>query len=149
MISEEGGGPFRVIRWRPGIRGTQRSFQLRTMTRDGRLWFACQDVQKALGWTKRELLRRRSERLDGSTWGTTTAQWEGRGPRLAFISLTGLQVVMAGSVARHNRAFAHWLEGRELTREGWMPVTNPSLLNGDREWHREWPFRVCGPLASG
>lgn len=111
MISEEGGGPFRVIRWRPGIRGTQRSFQLRTMTRDGRLWFACQDVQKALGWTKRELLRRRSERLDGSTWGTTTAQWEGRGPRLAFISLTGLQVVMVGRVTRHNRTFLRWLDG--------------------------------------
>ncbi len=32
---------------------------------------------------------------------------------------------------------------------GRMPVTGLFLRAGDREWHREWPFRVCGPLASG
>lgn len=110
MISKHDGGLFRFIRWRPGVRGARRSLQLRTMTRDGRFWFVALDVQAALGWTKRELLRRRSERLDGGTWGTTTSQWEGRGPRLAFISLTALQVVMVGSVTQYNRSFLRWLE---------------------------------------
>lgn len=106
-------GPFRVIRWRPGIRGIRRWFDLRTMTRDDELWFVCQDVQKALGWSRQELGNARRDRLDGNTWGTTYGQWFGQGPQLAYISLHALNVVMEGRRTRHNRAFLRWLNSLE------------------------------------
>lgn len=116
-FDKHAGELFRVVRWASGIKGAKRSFQLRTMTRDGHLWFTCQDVQKALGWSRQELEKARRDRLEGNTWGTTHAQWHGRGPRLAFISLTALSVVMAGRKTRHNRFFLRWLDGLEDVAE--------------------------------
>lgn len=108
---------FGVIRWRPGIRGSKRSFQLRIMIRNGRLWFVTTDVARALGWDKREFHAARMERLEGNAWGTLRSQWCGEGPSLLFISLTALTVVLAGRYSRHNRAFLRWLDSLKGVEE--------------------------------
>jgi hypothetical protein len=106
-------GAFRVIRWCPGIGAFRRCIDLRTMTQDGRLWFVTRDVENALGLTRKAFEERRHARLEGNTWGTTRAQWQGRGHWLSYISLTALTVVMAGGPHRLDRFFLRWLDSLE------------------------------------
>jgi hypothetical protein len=106
-------GTFRIIRWRPGIRGVRRWIDLRTMTRHGELWFVTRDVENALGLTRKAFELRRHARLEGNTWGTTRAQWQGQGHWLSYISLTALTVVMAGRPHRLDRFFLRRLDSLE------------------------------------
>lgn len=101
--------PFRLIRWRPGIRGLRRWIDLRTLRQDGQLWFACNDVAQALHMSADSLRHRRYTRLDGNTWGSIRTQWQGRGHRETFLSLTALCVVLDRGRHRLDRNLFRWL----------------------------------------
>lgn len=54
---------------------------------------------------------RRHDRLEGNTWGTIRTQWQGRGHRRAFLSLTALSVVVGKH--RLDRKLFQWLSELE------------------------------------
>lgn len=107
-------GAFTVslMTFSPGIRGIQRSFKLRSVTFQGRLWLLAKDAAKALGWSSNNLRQRCHKRLQGTGWGyATISDTTGRPAMMMLVAGDDLAHLLSGTRTRQGRMFRRWLEG--------------------------------------
>lgn len=110
-------GAFAVslITFSPGIRGIQRSFKLRSVTFQGRLWLVVRDATQALGWSLDALRQRCRSNLEGTAWGyATVPDKNGRPAMMMLVAVDDLAHLLSGARTRQGRMFRRWLDG--LTR---------------------------------
>jgi prophage antirepressor-like protein len=105
-------GAFTVslMTFRPGIRGIQRSFKLRSITSQGRLWLLAKDAAKALGTPINSFRQRCQIGLEGAGWGyAILPDTSGRPAMMMLVALDELTRLLIGSRTRRGRMFRRWL----------------------------------------
>lgn len=106
-------GAFTVslMTFSPGIRGIQRSFKLRSVTFQGRLWLVVRDATRALGWSLDTLRQRCRSSLEGTGWGyATVPDKNGRPALMMLVAVDDLVRFLSGSRTRQGRVFRRWLD---------------------------------------
>ncbi|OAH33317.1 hypothetical protein AX289_00200 [Methylorubrum populi] len=106
-------GAFTVslMTFRPGIRGLKRSFKLRSVTFQGRLWLVVRDATRALGWSLDTLRQRCRSRLEGTAWGyATVPDKNGRPAMMMLVAVDELAHLLSDPRTRQGRMFRRWLD---------------------------------------
>jgi hypothetical protein len=99
-------GAFAVslMTFSPGIRGVQRSFKLRSVNFQGRLWLLAKDAAKALGTPVNSLRQRCQSGLDSSAWGyATVPDKTGRPAMMMLVAVDDLARFLCGARTRQGR----------------------------------------------
>ncbi|PZP67933.1 hypothetical protein [Methylorubrum populi] len=107
-------GAFTVslMTFSPGIRGIQRSFKLRSVTFQGRLWLLAKDAAKALGTPVNSFRQRCQSSLEGAAWGyATVPDKSGRPAMMMLVAVDDLARFLTSARTRQGRMFRRWLDG--------------------------------------